>query len=52
MAKDGTTLPAATHETSLPSFPGEEFIAHVAELWQEQAEARLVEKKLLLKTAV
>ena len=47
MAKDDSILKAASHEALLTPFPGEEFIAHVAELWQEQTEARLAKRSLL-----
>ena len=31
----------------LPQFPGEDFLAHAAEIWKEQAEARLAKLHLL-----
>ena len=37
-----------TNDNDLPQFPGEDFLAHTAALWREQAEARLAKRGLLM----
>ena len=37
----------STSEFELPQFPGEDFLAHAAAQWKEQAEARLAKRHLL-----
>ena len=47
MAPSGTKSEDATGDMEFPQFPGEDFLAHAATLYLEQADARLAGRGLL-----
>ena len=47
MAPSGTKFEDSTGDLEFPQFPGEDFLAHAATLYLEQAEARLAGRGLL-----
>ena len=46
MAPSGTKIEDSTGDMDFPQFPGEDFLAHAATLYLEQADARLAGRGL------